>query len=405
MNVLDQAAVNSCTSCGVCAATCKRDAISLVLDSEGFYRPIINHSQCNDCGVCTKICYKFDKTVKITTKEILKGKPLYAAWSNDDEVVNNTTSGGIGDLLAHQLQKEGYNVVGVIYNESKTKAEHKVTNSIEDLIFFRGSKYIQSYTYDAFKHIVNNSRNEKYAVFGTPCQIYALNRLVTKRNIRCNFLFVDLYCHGCPSLYAWIKCQSDIKKRNCVEKFSKVTFRSKIKGWGRFIVLLESGGKKFFAGNVVNDKFYELFFSDQILNDACHDCDLRSTLEYTDIRLGDFWGKKFLNNYRGVSAVSISTKLGEEIFNKIKNQTTSETCNYEDFLPWQSWGKTYSINTNLRTAVLTSLKDPSKDVDDAIRTLRKHQSALNNIKRIIKTAFSFLPLRILNLMKRIKYSF
>lgn len=404
MNVLDQSAVNSCTSCSVCATICVKDAISIVLNAEGFYRPIINYSQCIECGICTMVCYKFDDAIRITSKDDLSDKPLFSAWSNDDEIVKKTTSGGIGDLLAHQLQKDGYKVIGVVYNEDKTRAEHKTAESVEDLEYFRGSKYIQSYTFDAFREAIEKCSNEKFAVFGTPCQIYALNRYATKHQLRDNFVFVDLYCHGCPSLYAWTKCQLDIKKRNGVDKFSKVTFRSKVRGWGFFNILVESGEKRFFAGSKVNDKFYELFFSDQILNESCHDCVLRSTLEYTDIRIGDFWGKKYLRNFRGVSAVSVSTKRGKEIFDSINNQITSDVCKYEDFLPWQSWGKAYTMNINLRNAVLASLKNPSKDIDDAIRTLRIHQSVFGNIKRIIKTTFSFLPPRIINMIKKAKYS-
>lgn len=404
MNISKQSAFHACTSCGVCATVCAKKAITIQLDCDGFYRPALDDSLCNDCGLCTTVCYKYDNDVLITSSNELEGKPLFAAWSNDDELVKQTTSGGIGDLLAHQLQQEGYKVVGVIYNEDRTRAEHSVAKCENDILSFRGSKYIQSYTYDAFKQVVDNCRNEKYAVFGTPCQTYALNRLVTKRNVRGNFFFVDLFCHGCPSLYAWTKYQKKIKEKIGIEKFDQVIFRSKVKGWGAFYVVVVVDGKPVFIGDKVNDKFYELFFSDQILNESCHDCKLRSTLEYTDIRLGDFWGKKYLKNYRGVSAVSVSTERGKEVFNSIKNQITLEVCKYEVFLPWQSWGKTYVTDSNIRDAVLNSLKNPSEDIDNAIKVLHKNQTVLNNIKRIAKTMLSIFPLRVLNLMKRIKYS-
>ena len=402
MNILNNSTEHSCTSCGVCAAICAKNAITIYLDKDGFYRPSVNSSLCNDCGLCTTACYKFDNEVKMTSIEGLKSKPLYSAWSNDDSLVKQTTSGGIGDLLAHWLLKEGYKVVGVSYNEEKVRAEHKIACNEKDLIAFRGSKYIQSYTFDVFKNIVVNCRNEKYAVFGTPCQIYALNKLATQRKVRENFFFVDLYCHGCPSHYVWTKFQDDVKLKSKTQKFDKVTFRSKLRGWGSFNVVVEANRRRITNGKY-QDKFYELFFCDQLLNEACHDCLLRSTLEYTDIRLGDFWGKKYLNNHRGVSAVSVSTSRGKGAIEKIKCEISSSVCNYNEFLPWQSWGKSYSVNYAIRKAVLDSLSNPQEDINDAIKTLRRNESFSNAIIRIGKSIISFFPPRIINFLKGIKY--
>ncbi len=340
-----------------------------------------------------------------TLNEDLKDNPIYSAWSNDDELVKQTTSGGIGDLLAHELKLEGYKVVGVIYNEEKTRAEHYIAENEDDIVSFRGSKYIQSYTYDAFKKVVANCRNEKYAVFGTPCQIYALNKLATKRKIRDHFFFVDLYCHGCPSLNAWSKYQSEIKKRINVDKFDSISFRSKAKGWGSlYIVEAKSKGEIVYIGNKANDKFYELFFSEQILNTACYDCQLRSTLEYTDIRMGDFWGHKFLDNQRGVSAISIASKKGREVFGKLHSITFTQ-CSYDEFLPYQSWDLTYKVDEEKRNAILASLLNPSEGIDMAVTVLRKHQGFPVKAKRIIKSILAFFPLGLTNGIKKILYKF
>ena len=317
MNVSSRTTEKECTSCGVCSSVCNKEAISIALNSEGFYRPVVASDLCNNCGLCTTVCYKFDNSIHQTSEQGLMDKPLYSAWANNAEVIENATSGGIGELLAQQLLKEGYKIAGVAYNEDEVRAEHKIANSIEELHTFRGSKYIQSYTLGAFKEIVKNCKNTRYAVFGTPCQIYALNKFVTLRKVRENFFFVDLYCHGCPTLYAWTKFQDEIKRKTNTKRFDKVTFRSKLRGWGSFNVVVEANGKCITNGKY-HDKFYELFFCDQLLNGACHNCQLRSTLEYTDIRLGDFWGKKYLNNHKGVSAVSVSTAIGKVFFLSLK---------------------------------------------------------------------------------------
>ena len=403
MNVLDKSAINYCTSCGVCAVTCAKKAITISLNKDGFYRPIIDSSLCNDCGLCTSVCYKFEENVLKTEPSNLKEKKLYASWSNDSNVLNNTTSGGLGDLLAHQLLKDGYTVVGVIYNKEKDCAEHRIARDETDLLDFRGSKYIQNYTYDAFREVVENCKKEKFAVFGTPCQIYALNKLVTKRKLREQFVFIDIYCHGCPSFLAWKKFAGGIKQINRIERFDRVTFRSKKQGWGNYCLDIETGGNTIYKSKRVNDSFYELFFSDTILNESCYDCRVRNTLEYCDIRLGDFWGKSYLTNKRGVSAVSLSTKVGEEVFNKIES-VHKELKSHLDLLPYQSWNKTYSPNTNCRDKVLLSLRDPEQSIKDAILVLRNNQGVKASIIRRVKYILSIFPQGITKGIKKVIYS-
>ena len=160
------------------------------------------------------------------------------------DVLKHTTSGGIADILAKQLIKDNYKVIGVVYEPKEECAKHKGAVSIEDTDPFRGSKYIQSYTIDAFKELVRGVRNEKYAVFGLPCQIYAINKYLNLINRRENCVLIDLYCHGCPSMLAWKKYSSDRKRKKGVEFWSNVLWRSKVRGWGNFVIELQGGKNK-----------------------------------------------------------------------------------------------------------------------------------------------------------------
>ena len=402
MNILDKSAIRECTSCQLCATMCAHDAIKIVLNDDGFYRPVVDGKKCTDCGLCTKICYKFDEDVKITTPEQLAKTQLYSAWSNDDDLVRNTTSGGIGDLLAHKLLSQGYKVVGCVYNDEKVRAEHRIATMEEELIPFRGSKYIQSYNFDAFKEVVKNCKKEKYAVFGTPCQIYALSKIAEMRKVRDQFVFVDFYCHGCPSLHVWTKYQDYIKETKKLDHFDRVDFRSKAAGWGAFYVVeVVVDGKPVFKSKKNLSGFYELFFCDQVLNDGCAECLLRGTLAYTDIRMGDFWGKKFLNNTRGVSGVSIVTDRGRKIFDIVmKNDVTATLCDYKDFLPYQSYGKFHHPRLAARKAILESLKDSNQDVWNAVCALHANQPLKVKLVRYAKNVLALFPLEVTNAIKK-----
>lgn len=322
-------------------------------------------------------------------------------WSNNDELVRNTTSGGIGDLLAHELLKEGYKVVGCVYNDEKVRAEHRIATTEEELIPFRGSKYIQSYNFDALKEVVKNCRQEKYAVFGSPCQIYALSKIAEMRKVRDQFVFIDFYCHGCPSLHVWTKYQNYIKKTKHVDHFDRVDFRSKAAGWGAFYVVVIVDGKPVFKSNKNLRGFYELFFCDQVLNDGCNECQLRGTLEYTDIRMGDFWGKKFLDNTRGVSGISVVTERGRQVFEAVmKQDVTTAECDYKEFLPYQSYGKFHHPRPAARKAILDSLRDPKQDVFDAVCALHANQPLKVKLVRYAKNVLALFPLQVTNTIKK-----
>ena len=107
----------------MCAAVCPKNAINISLDADGFYRPIV----------------------------------LYGASAKNPDVVKNTTSGGIADLMAHKLIKDGYKCVGVVYDSDRDAAIDTIAETEDELLGFRGSKYIQSYTVEAFKQIVKMS--------------------------------------------------------------------------------------------------------------------------------------------------------------------------------------------------------------------------------------------------------
>lgn len=397
-NILNNTLVHDCTSCQMCAAICPRKSIDIKLDEDGFYRPYVDNNSCTECGLCVKICRKFDNIVFPFDKEQLSNTKLYAAYAKDEEVLKRTTSGGVADVLAKQLVKDNYKVIGVVYDSEEDRAKHLVADSIETTDLFRGSKYIQSYSVDAFRDLVRNVRNEKYAVFGLPCQIYAVDKFLKLINKRENCILIDLYCHGCPSMLAWQKYSFDRKKNKGVDSWSNVLWRSKTRGWGNFVLELQEEKKqKRTISRPLNNEFFELFFSNQILNRSCTDCQLRGTLAYTDIRLGDFWGRDYEKTFEGVSGVSLVTNQAFILFDKIKDSLVFEEKDYESFLPYQSWSHTYKIDEDIRSTILERLRDPDAGIKDCVCLLQLKR----DIKKYIKHILSYLPLSLEHKIRKV----
>lgn len=399
MNIAHFNSINPCTSCQMCGAVCPTQAISIELDEDGFYKPFVNNDKCINCELCIKTCYKFDCDIHISTKEELQRTTLYAASAIEDDIVNSTTSGGIGDILAKELIKNGYYVVGVAYEYETDRAIHKVAKSVEGTNVFRGSKYIQPYSITSFREVIHNIKYQKYAIFALPCQIYAISKYLEKKGKRKQCILVDLYCHGCPSMHVWDKTTNMIKQELNCEQFDEVNFRSKRRGWGNFIIEAKAAKRKYISSPLDNC-FFDLFFSNQVLNQSCTNCKLRGTLSYSDIRLGDFWGKKYRKNTRGISGVSISTHEGEKIFEIIKPQISFVKESLENFLPYQSWNHTYSINEEMRTTLFVMLKDKSKDIYFISHYFNQQKSLKDKIKRIIKELLTLFPIKLAILFRR-----
>lgn len=46
----------NCCGCAACYSICPQNAISMVLDEEGFEYPLINDELCINCKQCIKVC-------------------------------------------------------------------------------------------------------------------------------------------------------------------------------------------------------------------------------------------------------------------------------------------------------------------------------------------------------------
>ena len=266
----------------------------------------------------------------------------WAAWSNDEDIRRKCSSGGIGFEIGKQLIEEGYHAVGCRYDIKEQRAEHYIATTIEGFIQSIGSKYIQSYTVEAFKQI--KRKEQKYLITGTPCQIDSFRRMIRKFHCEDNFLLMDFYCHCVPSMWAW---KSYIKMLE--PKIGKVTYaswRNKFEyGWHDSWLMGMDGEntskpinwhdsynmlireKKTFIQSRLSqgDLFYRLFLGDFCCNPACQkNCKYKYAASSADIRIGDLWGNTYKNNEEGVSALVTFTSKGAEVIKELKNCTLIE---------------------------------------------------------------------------------
>lgn len=325
--------IHDCYGCGVCASSCPVNIIDIRLNKNGFYEPRIDYEdKCIECGACLNNCSFIHTDVSLKNPIIQS----WGAWSNDDKVRRKCSSGGIGFEIVKQLEQLCYTVIACRYNTKKQRAEHYIVSSEDELIESIGSKYIQSYTPDAFSQI---KRGERYAIVGTPCQIDSLRRKIRRNKMEDDVIFIDFFCHCVPSMWAWRAYTNMVSRR--IGGITYVSWRNKFDyGWHDSWIMslsakpqvqntLDEVRGEWIDRKSTGDLFYKLFLGDITMNPACSkNCKYKLDQSSADIRIGDFWGQKYRHDEKGVSTLITYTQKGADIVSALKNVTV-ESVNFD----------------------------------------------------------------------------
>jgi coenzyme F420-reducing hydrogenase beta subunit len=392
-NITDKG-LRSCTGCSVCSAVCRSGAAVIAADSEGFYNPRIQSGRCSGCGACKDVCYKYDRDIVITSEVLL----CASARNNNPETVQRSSSGGISEALAEYFLDNGYKIVGCAYSYEKEIAETIIIHDKNDLYKIRGSKYFQSSTEDAFKEILQS--DSKYAVFGAPCQIYALRIQSRMQNAEDRIILIDFFCHGVASLNIWAKYNEMIKNKMGADRFDSIEFRSKAREWHKFCICFSAAGKKW-VSPAANDSFHTLFFSKDFFNDACYDCIPRSTMGYSDIRMGDFWGFRYDSDAKGVSLLCAATEKGLKAVRGCEGFKLLDTdISFSEAVAGQSYGAVHKYDEKRRKKIM-GLLGGETGISDILRQYRRMLPLKSKIWNIYKNMIKRLPIGISGRIKSI----
>lgn len=315
-----------CTGCGMCSNICPNKAIEMTEMEHGFIYPQINIVRCTKCGLCIKKCPS--NTEKKSESTI---KKTYAAWNTIKLDRKKSTSGGICSLIENEIFNDGGVVVGVEW-QNNFCPKHAIATNEKHAENFRGSKYVQSNTYDIYNKVKELLNVGKRVFFsGTPCQVAALKSYLGKDYKE--LFIVDFVCHGVPS-YKCLKKYLDEISIKYGKSISNVRFRYKSPYWDYCNVRIDFSDGMDYQKSTVDDPYFTLFNIGYTLRDSCHSCKYCTVNREGDITLADFWGYqpscfKMRNYNKGVSVVAINTPKGEALFNKIKSSLKFESVSME----------------------------------------------------------------------------
>jgi coenzyme F420-reducing hydrogenase beta subunit len=391
--------VYKCYGCGVCAAACGRNIIVIELNESGFYEPrITDECKCSHCGICTEVCAYLHNELSLKDCTINS----YAAWSKDHLIRRKCSSGGAGFEIGKYLIGQGYKVCGVRYDAEKNRAEHYIASTVDELVQSAGSKYIQSYTVDGFKAI---NRKEKYLVTGTPCQIDSFRRYIQRFHCEDNFVLLDFFCHGVPSMLLWKKYTEWAEKK--VGKITYASWRNKWTGWhdswamgidgkehgvkidwhDSYDMLIREKKSYIDSRRSQGDMFYSLFLGDCCLGKQCFEkCKYKYDCSSADIRIGDLWGNTYKDNEDGVSCAIAFTEKGDEVLKHINCELVSHPFSLvaegqmKDSPKYQSYFE----------HIMDLLKNDKKTIDDACHYKIKFLTRQRRIAKVKRLFFKYL---------------
>lgn len=310
---------SKCCGCNACGDVCPKGAITFQTDKEGFWYPEINQSLCIDCGLCQKTCPVLTKADNL----IRYDEPIvYAAYTKDEAIRIDSTSGGIHSMLAMAMYEQNAYIGGAVYNEDHT-VKHIVSPDRQLLPEIRSSKYLQSSMEGVYKEVRDLLRaGEKVFFCGAPCQIQGLYKFLRKEYD--NLTTCDFICRGVNSPKVFLKYM-DMLEKQYGAKATQIKFKNKKWGWHNFSLRVNfENGQEY-----CKDRWHDLFFigylqSGNFARPSCYQCTFKGFPLKADITLADFWGIEkvdpSMDQDKGTSLVMVNSDKGQALFDRIKDK-------------------------------------------------------------------------------------
>lgn len=321
-----------CMGCHGCANKCPKYCISMEMDEEGFLNPKVDYDLCINCKQCIEVC-------PIINKKVVDNEPLaYACMNNNEEIRQDSSSGGIFTLVAELVIDKGGIVFGACFNDN-FELEHDYVKTKEELSRLRGSKYLQSKVGNSYNEVKDFLDLGIFVVFtGTPCQIAGINSFLGDK-IYDNLVTIDIICHGVPSPEIWRKYVK-FREKKANSQIQRIAFRHKCEGWKRFSVLFTFKNNTEYRKVLNKDLYMKAFLKDVCLRPSCYDCEFKTLNRQSDITLADFWGIENvlpeMDDDKGTSLIFINSKVGQETFKSISNSMRFKEVDINEAVKYNS---------------------------------------------------------------------
>lgn len=324
----------TCTGCSSCYNACRKKAITMIDDEEGFLVPSIDTSLCVECGACVSSCPVLSQSKRNRDST----EPLvFAGYINDDSIRQRSSSGGMFTAIATKFFEQDNTrkkyLVAAQFNEH-LELNHVIVDSIEQISKMRCSKYVQSKIGDAYNRVKELLKANSSVLFvGTPCQVAGLYSFLGKKQYD-NLLTVDLICHGVPSPKLFSSYLKKIGIRGDKEYFDYL-FRDTV-STGFFTSSYISKKRNRHKVPINQHSYIMAYLNGWLHRECCYNCKFNGIPRQADITIGDFWGiisgKVAFSGVRGkgISVLLANTDKGKQMATELSPLCYFETKSVED---------------------------------------------------------------------------
>lgn len=316
-----------CCGCGACVDICRKDAVRMVVDREGFRYPKIDRNLCVDCGLCEKVCPIKKRDLK---KDV--SRQYFAVQAKNEDIRYASSSGGMFPVLAEYVFRRQGVVYGAAYGKNM-RVVHREVSGREELDAVKRTKYVQSSMKGIYRRIKARLLEERWVLFcGTPCQAQGLRNYLDKEYPK--LIIADLVCYGVPSPGIWGAYVKYLEKKHGgkMTDFSFRDKRARDSGHTRSYVI---DGKEY-SGSLYGDEYCRMYFTNHILRPSCHVCKFCGVERNSDMTIGDFWGiekvRPKMDDGMGTSLVILHTDKAREIWDEVKEEVACFACEEGDVL-------------------------------------------------------------------------
>ena len=317
-----------CCGCTACEQICKKGAITMQEDSEGFFYPVIDKDQCINCGLCEKVC-----AISNSRYDNSKNPQVFASYHCDANERTKSSSGGIFFAIAQWIISQEGVVYGAAFDEN-LQLSHIGVDNLKDLEKLRGSKYLQSKMDNTYKEVKEQLKLGRWVYFvGTGCQVAGLKAFLRKQYP--TLVTSDLVCHGTPSQKLFnmhIEYLGKKVKGNILE----YKFRDS-KQWGNYERFRYKKESKIFEGLTGPFTLSPYIYSFEKLYTqrySCYQCKFAQIPRQGDITLADYWGVKDffpqIDAKNGVSLVLLNNEQGLNVWTQISGSLIYHKSHVED---------------------------------------------------------------------------
>lgn len=353
----------TCYGCSACKDICPVQAIEMVEDEEGFVFPKINMEKCIECNLCRKKCIYSSKP---NDKHLGK---VYFSYHKEENVRENSTSGGMFAAFSDFVLNQGGYVIGVKYND-KFQVVYDIADTYEECLKFRFSKYVEPRHNDIYNKTKKALETGKPVLFtGSPCKVAGLRNFLSKDYD--NLYLVEIICECSSSPMAFEKyIESKERMKKC--KVTSIKFRSKNKGWAKRSTELTFEDSSYECTQGRFNVYYHCFVSAHLAKRSCYNCQFCGDAGIADITIGDFWNceatLRIKSDDKGYSAIKINSSKGEELLNKSSTNLHLREVEYKDVY---NNNHMWPVNYNeTRAKILNELQEE----DDAIAVFKRYNT-------------------------------